>query len=79
MSVRITKISAGQGAVHTPVVVDTVYRPDPQQFNAIEQDEEDEKKKPSGTRGGNLCGELASAVLGQKWRRRNRLRTLIDK
>ena len=36
MSVRISQISAREDAVHTPVVVDAVHRPDIENFQTVE-------------------------------------------
>ncbi len=46
MGIRVAKICAGQGAVHAPVVIDSVHRFDPQQFHAVEQNKEAQEKQP---------------------------------
>ena len=40
MGIRVTKIGTGQGAVHSPVIVDTISRTDKKQFYHVEQNQE---------------------------------------
>ena len=45
MGIRIPQIGAGQGAVHTPVIVNAVHRSDPEQFNTIENNCKSKKEQ----------------------------------
>ena len=37
MGFGIAEIGTGECAVHAPVIVDSIYRPDPEKFQAVEQ------------------------------------------
>ena len=81
MCVGISQIGSGEDTVHAPVVVDSVYRPDKEKFQTVEQNKEHKKKKPPhpGRSGARFLLESFVCLTFELELCRCRLSPLIDK